>query len=43
MWVSRHILAIRHLLEGRGADETAGLFAIGRMQLYQWAHRYNEE
>jgi transposase len=41
--VSRRILAIRHLLEGHGADETAGLFALGRTQLYAWTHRYNAE
>jgi transposase len=41
--VSRRILAIRYLLEGHGADETAGLFAIGRTQLYAWARRYNAE
>lgn len=41
--VSRRILAIRHLLEGHGVEETVGLFAIGRTQLYAWTHRYNTE
>src|SRR4051794_14095737 len=40
--VSRRILAIRYLLAEHSPDEAAGLFAIGRTQLYAWAHRYNE-
>ncbi len=37
------MLAIRHLLTGHDADETAGLFLIGRSQLYYWLHRYRAE
>ncbi|HYE36619.1 MAG TPA: helix-turn-helix domain-containing protein [Methylocaldum sp.] len=35
------ILAIRHLVAGHRIDETAGLFALGRTQLYGWVRRYN--
>lgn len=37
------ILAIRHLVAGHRIDETAGLFALGRTQLYDWVRRYNAE
>lgn len=37
------MLAIRHLLTGHDAKETAGLFLIGRSQLYHWLHRYRTE
>ena len=37
------LLAVRHLLDGHALDETAGLFALGRTQLYHWVHRYNAE
>jgi transposase len=38
--VCSRMLAVRHLLKGHDADETAGLFLIGRSQLYYWLHRY---
>ena len=41
--VGRRILAIRYMLAGHSVDEAAGLFAIGRTQLYAWSRRYNEE
>ena len=37
------LLAVRHLLDGHALEETAGLFALGRTQLYHWVHRYNAE
>jgi transposase len=37
------ILAIRHLVAGHRIDETAGLFALGRTQLYEWVRRYNAD
>jgi transposase len=37
------LLAIRHLRRGYGIEETAGVFGLGRSQLYQWLHRYNTE
>jgi transposase len=41
--VRSRMLAVRHLLTGHGTDETAGLFLIGRSQLYYWLHRYRAE
>ena len=41
--VRSRMLAVRHLLTGHGANETAGLFVIGRSQLYYWLHRYRIE
>ena len=41
--VRSRMLALRHLLTGHDADETAGLFLIGRSQLYYWLHRYRAE
>jgi transposase len=41
--VCRRLLALRHLLSGYSANETAGLFAIGRSQLFSWRARYEAE
>ena len=41
--VRSRMLAVRHLLTGHCADETAGLFLIGRSQLYYWLHRFRAE
>lgn len=41
--VRSRMLAVRHLLTGHAIEETAGLFVIGRSQLYHWLHRYRVE
>jgi putative transposase len=41
--VRSRMLAVRHLLTGHEIEETAGLFLIGRSQLYHWLHRYRIE
>ena len=41
--VRGRMLAVRHLLSGHHADETAGLFLIGRSQLYYWLQRYRSQ
>ncbi len=41
--VRGRLLAIRHLLSGHSLSETAGVFALGRTQLYVWVKRYNAE
>lgn len=41
--VRSRMLAVRHLLSGHAIEETAGLFVIGRSQLYHWLHRYRVE
>lgn len=39
----RRMLAVRHVLAGHSVDETAGVFAVGRTQLYAWLGRYRAE
>ncbi|MES2934508.1 MAG: helix-turn-helix domain-containing protein [Pseudomonadota bacterium] len=41
--VRSRMLALRHLMTGHGPNETAGLFLIGRSQLYYWMQRYRTE
>lgn len=36
-------LALRHLLAGHNAKETAGLFGLERSQLFLWRVRYETE
>ena len=41
--ICRRMLALRHLLAGHSAKETAGLFGLERSQLFLWRARYEAE